>query len=180
VFARPYYDELARIAPFPLRFEGLALRATTGAAFDLEDDTFDLAVSHEVFEHIKDVAGVVRELRRVLRPGGRTYLYIHNYTSLSGGHHIAWKYPDTEPSCIVPPWDHLRRRMYVDIPSWVNGMREREYRAIFEHYFEIEDWFSVGDEGEALLTPEIEAELAAYSRRELLSKGFVVVGRPRK
>ena len=180
VFARPYYKALADVAPFPLRFEGLDFESTMGDRFDIEHDTFDLAVSHEVFEHIKDVASVVEELRRVLRPHGRTYIYIHNFTSLSGGHHIAWKYPDTEPSRIVPPWDHLRKRLYVDIPSWVNGMREHEYRDIFQQYFEIEDWFSIGNEGEALLTPEIEEELAAYSRHELLSKGFVIVGRPRK
>lgn len=35
------------------------------------DDSFDLAVSLDVFEHIEDDVAAIAEVRRVLRPGGR-------------------------------------------------------------------------------------------------------------
>jgi SAM-dependent methyltransferase len=35
------------------------------------DDSFDLVVGHAVLHHIPDVAGALREVLRVLRPGGR-------------------------------------------------------------------------------------------------------------
>ena len=115
-----------------------------------------------------------------MKPDATTYIYVHSFTSISGGHHIAWKYPDTEPSDEVPPWDHLRDKRFPDIPSWVNGLREHEYREVFEQFFEIEDWFPTHREGEALLTTEIREELADYTEAELLTKGFVVVARPKR
>ncbi len=179
-YARPYYLALARNVPFALRFDGIDLRAMDATALDFPDNTFDLVVSHEVFEHLPDVPGTLESLARVLKPGGRTYIYIHNYTSLSGGHHIAWKYPDTEPSAIVPPWDHLRENRHSDIPSWINRLRECEYRGMFESLFDILDWIPLKEEGRALLTPPLREELAQFSEQELLTKGFVIVAKPKK
>ena len=180
VFARPYYRELARQAPFTLNFNGLDLRTMKAERLDFDDDTFDLAVSHEVFEHLPDLPGALDELGRVLKPGGLTFIYIHNYAGLSGGHHIAWKYPDTEPSTVVPPWDHLRENRFPDIPSWINRVREAKYRSLFSERFDVLQWAPVGREGEALLTPEIRRELHDYTEDELLTKGFTVIARPKK
>ncbi|MCG8459489.1 MAG: class I SAM-dependent methyltransferase [Holophagales bacterium] len=178
LFARSYYRELAAIAPFELRFDRLDARRTSVTELELEPGAFDLVVSHEVFEHLPDVEAALARLARVLDPRGLTYIYIHNFSSVSGGHHIAWKYPDTEPSETVPPWDHLRDRRFPDIPSWINGWREGRYREAFERHFEILDWLPGEREGEALLTPELRSELAAYTEDELLTKGFTVVARP--
>lgn len=178
VYARPYYRELARCCPFQLRFDGVDTRVAPDGRLGLPGQSFDLAVSHEVFEHIRDVDAVARDLQNVLKPDGLTYIYIHNFASLSGGHHIAWKYPDTEPSRVVPPWDHLREKQFPDIPSWLNSMREFEYREIFERYFSIVQWIPSGREGEKLLSPEIRRELSRYSDDELLTKGFIIVARP--
>ncbi len=179
-YAAPYYRELAAVCPYSLVFEGVDVRCTSVTELDFPDDTFDLVVSHEVFEHVPDVSAALGLLHRVMKPDGMTYIYIHNYTSLSGGHHIAWKYPDTEPSTEVPAWDHLRQNRYREIPSWINRLRERDYRQAFEENFEIVDWFPTTAEGESLLTPEIRAELANYSESELLTKGFVAVAKPKK
>jgi SAM-dependent methyltransferase len=35
-----------------------------------DDDTFDVVVSNQVFEHVKDYPAAIRETKRVLRPGG--------------------------------------------------------------------------------------------------------------
>lgn len=178
-FARPYYNKLRELCPFPLLFKDVDTRKANGLAINFPDNTFDLVVSHEVFEHLENIEATVNELHRVLKPDGITYIYVHNHTCLSGGHHIAWKYPDSEPSDTVPPWDHLRDRRFCDIPSWVNGKREMDYRSIFDKYFNIIDWFSTGVEGEALLSEAIMDELKEYSREELLKKGFVIIARPK-
>jgi SAM-dependent methyltransferase len=180
LFARGYYRELARCIGRPLAFERCDLRVYDGVNLDLPDASVDLVVSHEVFEHVADLDGLLASLQRVLKPDGRTYIYIHAFTSLSGGHHIAWKHPDTKPSRRVPPWDHLRERRHADIPSWLNGLREADYRRAFERRFDILDWIRVGPEGTALLTPEIRRELASYSEDELLTKGYIVIAAPRR
>jgi SAM-dependent methyltransferase len=176
LFANGYYRELERCLGRPLPHDRVTLRAYDGTHLPLQAGTIDLVVSHEVFEHIQDVPAVLADMARVLRPGGRIYIYIHNFTSLSGGHHIAWKHPDTRPSRKVPAWDHLRERRFVDIPSWLNGLREHDYRAMFERWFQIDEWRATSEEGRALLTPAIRSELAQYSERELLTKGFLVRG----
>lgn len=179
-YGPPYYRELANVCPFPLRFKEVDARRVSATDLDFPDNTFDLIVSHEVFEHIDDIPATLGLLQRIMKPDGLTYIYVHNYTSISGGHHIAWKYPDTEPSAVVPPWDHLREDRSPEIPSWINRLREQDYRAAFEAQFEIVAWFPTIREGEALLTPDIRAELSAYTKDELLTKGFVVVARPKK
>ena len=179
LFARGYYRELERSIGRRLPHQAVDLHVYDGVHLPLPDASVDLVVSHEVFEHISDVPAVLNELARVLRPDGRIYIYIHNFTSLSGGHHIAWKHPDTRPSRMVAPWDHLRSRRHVDIPSWLNGLREHEYSAMFEKVFEIDEWRVTAEEGRALLTNDIRGELKQFSERELLSKGFLVRGRVR-
>jgi SAM-dependent methyltransferase len=176
LFARGYYRELERAVGRHLPHDAVELHVYDGVHLPLPDASIDLVVSHEVFEHVADVPAVLSELARVLRPDGRIYIYIHSFTSLSGGHHIAWKHPDTKPSRVVAPWDHLRARKHVDIPSWLNGLREHDYRAMFEKVFEIDEWRVVAEEGRALLTDDIRQELSQFSERELLSKGFLVRG----
>jgi SAM-dependent methyltransferase len=178
LFAGRYSRELARRCPFPLRFEGVETRCANVTDLPFPDADFDLVVSHEVFEHLPDVEAALRSLRRVMKRTGITYIYVHNFTSLSGGHHLAWKYPDREPSSDVPPWDHLRANVAPDIPSWINRWREHRYREAFTRDFEILDWIRGPREGEHLLEPHIRNELARFSEDELLTKGFVVVGRP--
>lgn len=178
-YAKSYYQQLASQAPFPLSFNDIDVRRINIVELDFPDNTFDLVVSHEVFEHIADIRGTVLRLNRILKPNGMTYIYVHNFTSLSGGHHIAWKYPDTEPSETVPPWDHLREKRFPEIPSWLNELREKDYRKEFEKHMEIVEWLPVGKEGENLLTPDIRAELSDYDEHELLTKGFIIIAKPK-
>lgn len=180
LYAKPYFSALAKVCSFPLNFKGVDARTMDVAAPMFDDETFDLIVSHEVFEHIEDPGKALKDLKRLMKPGAIAYIYIHNYTSLSGGHHIAWKYPDAEPSDTVPPWDHLRKNLYPEIPSWINRIRETEYKALFKEEFEILNWISGSREGEALLTSKIRGELSEYSEEELLTKGFAVIARPKK
>lgn len=51
----------------------LPVQQVTGTALPFADRTFDIVMSFDVFEHIPDSDAHLREVRRVLRPGG-TYL----------------------------------------------------------------------------------------------------------
>lgn len=48
------------------------------------DNTFDFVVSSETIEHVPDPVHAVRELARVLKPGGRLFLTTPNYLNLIG------------------------------------------------------------------------------------------------
>lgn len=175
--SRAYYDELSKLCGLPLAAEGLDIRQMDATNLAFPDDHFDLVVSHEVFEHLPDVPGALSELRRTMRPGGLTYIYIHPFTSLSGGHSIKWKFPDTNPPDDVPPWDHLRDNLFPQIPSYINRLRAHEYREMFEEAFDILEWIPTETEGERFLTPGIKQELSNYSEGELLTKGIIVIAR---
>ncbi len=177
VYSRSYYGALEQAVGIPLPQRGLDIQQQSATELPMADDTFDLIVSHEVFEHLPDLEASVVEMKRVMKPGALTYLYVHNYASISGGHHIAWKYPDESPSKTVPAWDHLRDNRYPDIPSWINRQREQTYRDIFERELEVLAWITHSIEGEALLTPAIRRELSDYSEEELLKKGFIIIAR---
>lgn len=54
------------------------------------DDFFDMALSHEVLEHVSDDVLAAREMVRVLRPGGRAVIFVPNRLWLFETHGIYW------------------------------------------------------------------------------------------
>jgi SAM-dependent methyltransferase len=63
-------------------FEGLPcdVRETDGDSLPFDDDSFDIVCSMGVLHHIEDPAPMVREIFRVLRPGGRLIMMLY-YTN---------------------------------------------------------------------------------------------------
>jgi SAM-dependent methyltransferase len=49
---------------------GFGLASATALSLPFADDTFDKVICSEVLEHIPDYRGALREIERVLRPGG--------------------------------------------------------------------------------------------------------------
>jgi SAM-dependent methyltransferase len=58
------FDAAAREALFPIQHQDLT-------ALDLPDGRFDLVTTNEVLEHVPDLDAALREIARVLKPGGR-------------------------------------------------------------------------------------------------------------
>jgi len=48
-----------------------------GEALPVDGDGFDLAIIENCIDHVRDAHGVMRELRRVLKPGGTLYLMVN-------------------------------------------------------------------------------------------------------
>jgi SAM-dependent methyltransferase len=57
-----------------------------GQALPFPDASFDMVLSHAVIEHVADAARYLRELARVLKPGGAMYLSTAPYLSFAGAH----------------------------------------------------------------------------------------------
>jgi len=57
-------------------------RAADAAQLPYPDDSFDAAVSTQVYEYLSDIPAALRELHRVLRPGGRAVILDTDYGSL--------------------------------------------------------------------------------------------------
>ena len=173
-----YFSELEKSAGRPLRRRGLDLRSADATALPFVGGTFDLVVSTAAFEHIADVDKAVSEIARVLKPGGLAHIDIHLFTSLSGGHHLEWTWPDHDVRRSVPPWDHLRQNLYP-VDYYLNRQRESAYRASFERHMSVMQWVRGRSEGERRLTPELRKELSAYSEDELLRRNVIVIATQR-
>lgn len=173
-FDKNYYAELNKASGLKLRENGIDIRCANACELPFDDNTFEAIVSNATFEHIDDVEKAVSELYRVLKPGGVTYIRIHLFTALSGGHNPRVRMLDGTFSADVPPWDHLRQNTFP-ATVYLNQLRESDYRRVFDKHLKILEWVAASTEGEELLTPETEAELKDYSREELLKRGVIVI-----
>lgn len=57
-----------------------------GMRLPFADGAFDLVLSHAVIEHVQDAPLYLREMRRVMAPGGRMLLSTAPYLSFAGAH----------------------------------------------------------------------------------------------
>src|SRR5688572_10905513 len=95
-------------------------------------DQFDLILSHEVLEHVQDDAAAIREMARVLRPGGRAVIFCPNrwYPFETHGHYWRGKYhfgntplinylPDVWRNKLAPHVKAYRKR---DLMHLIDGL----------------------------------------------------------
>ena len=77
------YGDLEQTA---LGREGRLRYYEEGGRLPFEDDTFDVIVSDQVFEHVEPLTATVRELERITRPGGLMYHHFPFRTVWREGH----------------------------------------------------------------------------------------------
>ncbi|MBM4127878.1 MAG: class I SAM-dependent methyltransferase, partial [Nitrospira sp.] len=88
-----------------------------GNRLPFADEQFDLVISEQVFEHVKDQAPLLRELHRIMRPGG---LSLHVFPA---------RYAPIEPHIFVPFGSILMHRWYYRI--WATlGIRNQYQRGL--------------------------------------------------
>ncbi|HEY3082595.1 MAG TPA: methyltransferase domain-containing protein, partial [Chloroflexota bacterium] len=70
--------------------EGLSdrieLRVGDAQALALPDAAFDAAIAHTLLSHVSDPPAVLRQMARVVRPGGHVGVFDGDYASLTWGH----------------------------------------------------------------------------------------------
>ncbi len=73
------------------RRAGLPLLCAAGEALPFPDRFFNLVLSHEVLEHVRDDRAAVREIVRTTRPGGRVVVFVPNRGYPFETHGIFWR-----------------------------------------------------------------------------------------
>ncbi|MEL6545570.1 MAG: class I SAM-dependent methyltransferase [Myxococcota bacterium] len=87
-------EEFAALARWRLRDSGLdenRVQKASGEGLPFANNTFDYALSLQVLEHVRDPESFLREVHRVLIPGGRFYLACENYLAFREQHYrVPW------------------------------------------------------------------------------------------
>jgi SAM-dependent methyltransferase len=94
---------------------------------DFSDQSFDFVYSRTVFQHIKDPLSALREVRRVLKPGGAVHISLH-----------LWSCPNGYTYVPAPSWEwpHLRNQALPhEIDQSRNRLRLAEWRELFQGVF---------------------------------------------
>jgi len=73
------------------RQNSLHILNAAGESLPLPSGTFDLVLSHEVLEHVQDDRAAIREMIRVLKPGGRAVIFCPNRGYPFETHGVYWK-----------------------------------------------------------------------------------------
>jgi ubiquinone/menaquinone biosynthesis C-methylase UbiE len=91
-----------------------------------EDDSFDVVTSSLVLDHVKDISTAVREIVRVMRPGGQLYF--------SAVHPIEYMFRDTEKDKFVPSHTYFdKHERYYNIVN--SGRKFVGYSRELQDYF---------------------------------------------
>jgi SAM-dependent methyltransferase len=160
-------------------FRRLPIARMSATAMRFDDATFDFVYSHSVFEHIDDPETALREIARVLKPGGIAYVSVHHYTSHSGQHDPAIL---ASPTLFEPYWPHLRGALAdtVHPNAYLNRLSMQQWHDLFEKV--MPDVSYSDDRHDALLAEPLAAlrakgELTEYSDDELLTLNIVALWR---
>ena len=133
------------------------------------DGAFDVVTANDSMEHFADPAAALRELSRVLRPGGRLYLYFTPYRSPLGSHLY---------DHVKIPWCQIvlpRGILYATLERSVrdeerarggedaDARAARRYREIVEYFETCVNGITVGRFGEILSSePSLRARRIRY------------------
>ncbi len=149
-------------------------------AMSFADAAFDVVHSSAVLPHIPDPAQCVREMARVLRPGGAAHISFHLYTSDTGSEDPRMMGGESG----LPLWPHLRPSTEGAVlqHAFLNKLRLVEWQALFSELMPGSRVDTRGADDDARLRAaairlQSEGELAGYTLEELLSRTVSVIWR---
>lgn len=180
------------------------LREMNAERLDFPDETFDCLMSISTFEHFHHPDVVLKEMFRVLRPGGAALITTEPIWTGSYGHHL---HHFGAVSDLIPPWGHLflskeqmsavldRQPWPADAPinreealHWIydgdgiNRHSVRRLRAYFEESpFDIEWIVPLVDPPppERVAVADYLSQILPYTADELLTRGLSLLLRKR-
>lgn len=93
-----YFRKKVELGGYPAEFADRMVRGV-GESLPFADGTFDVATTYQTLEHVDDVAQCIKELLRVLKPGGALWILAPDYNCF-------W-----EPHYLVPFLPEMNRRL---------------------------------------------------------------------
>lgn len=172
---REIMDKHTRITLVPGSFEDLSI-----------EKRFDIAILHNVTEHLMNIEEVFRGVWEKLRTGG-TILYHHHNFYCWNGHHQRPRFVDQidpknpEHQNFVD-WSHLTFNAPADhyTVTKLNRIRLDDLKILTEKYFNIDKWEeeSIDEKrGASRYSEEIHIRNSKYTERELTTQGVICIGR---
>ncbi len=96
------------------------------------DESFDMIVCSEVLEHLYDPARAVREMHRVLRPGGTVVLTTRFMFPVHDAPHDYFRFTPYGLAHLFSEWDILEQQNETDVMSTLAALVQR---AIYQTSF---------------------------------------------
>jgi len=129
---RRYRRELARRLGVR-RIPRLRVLRMDAGRLEFPDASFDLVYSQSVFSHLREPERVLREIVRVLAPGGVAYVDFLLYTSLTGCMDV--RALGGGRAAGLAAWAHLREGFRDDVreSAYLNRIRLPRWRDLVEH-----------------------------------------------
>jgi len=145
-----------------------------------EEGSFDFVYSRAVFQCIPEPVRAIRQIKRVLKPGGISYISLQPYTCPTGCLDPRVLYGGIENELGL--WPHLRAELKEQVRpnSYLNRFGLRDWKELFNAECEMPHYVltKVGDEYFALARELKEAgHLKEYSMEELTTGALDVMFR---
>jgi SAM-dependent methyltransferase len=127
---RRYARELARQLGVP-RLPRPQVLQMDSCRLRFADASFDLVYCRSVLQHVPQPQAAIREMRRVLRPGGIAYVSVHLYTSETGS--LDPRVFHSQRQHEIRGWPHLQPQLKASIRStaYLNQLRLQDWRDAF-------------------------------------------------
>lgn len=165
-----YHQSLAQQTNMKLNWGKVKIELADLTRLSKPDEAFDAVICVNHLQHAPDVAGLLAEVARVLKPGGLFLADIRPYVGLQGAFEV-----------VDPPWSHLHNTFISSADKPLNKWHSQRFYTAIEKHFTIEQWLSeISEQAQSLLTPEVQAELPEdYQAEELICHNIIVVAKRR-
>lgn len=122
--------------------------------YPFEDNSVDFVIMTDVFEHLDDPRKVVKEIRRILKPGSVFKFYLPHFTysgAFNPFHKTFWSYncvcynSDSSDSQLIEMWEGYsliyKKLLFTETPP-KNFLKKIVYFAISWHRYLLEPLFN--------------------------------------